>query len=331
MDLSVVICTWNNCRRLAVTLEAVSHCVIPDGLAWEVVLVNNNSTDGTAAVARAFADRLPLVYVEEPRQGLSRAKNAGLGAASGRLVVFTDDDVTPCAGWLEAYWGAYRKRPAGFHFGGPLTCEREADTLDADLLRLASPTLVGLDYGPDERLLGELEYFVGANWACPAEALRRAGPFDVRLGLDASLGRRRSGEDNDLMERLRRMGVAPWYLPRARAVHFMPREKCSFQYLAAEAAASGEYAAVIGRPGFFLRRRPRLWRWCRRDGPLVGGIPVRLYLTVAALGCQWLLARIRNKSGHAERLSLHCCIGAMRGHRIVHRGGTSPPHPEDAP
>jgi glucosyl-dolichyl phosphate glucuronosyltransferase len=330
MDLSVVICTWNNSRRLAVTLEAVSHCVIPDGLAWEVVLVNNNSTDGTAAAARAFADRLPLVYVEEPRQGLSRAKNAGLGAASGRLVVFADDDVTPCAGWLEAYWGAYRRRPEGFHFGGPLTCEREADTLDAELLRLASPTLDGLDYGPDERLLGDLEYFVGGNWACPAEALRRAGPFDVRLGLDASLGRRRSGEDNDLLYRLRRLGVAPWYLPQARAVHFMPREKCSLQYLVAEAAASGEYSAVIGRPGFFLRRRPALRRWCRREGPMLGGIPVRLSLKVAALGGEWLLARVRSRSGYEERLSLHCCIGVMRGYRILHGAGTSPSTAQEA-
>jgi hypothetical protein len=218
----------------------------------------------------------------------------------------------------------------GFHFGGSLTCEREADTLDVELLRLAPPTFVGLDFGPDERVLREDEFFRGANWACPAEALRRAGPFDVRLGLDASLGRRRVGEEADLMDRLRRMGVAPWYLPRARVAHVLPEAKCSFQYIAGIIEASGEHYAMTGRFGYFLRARPRLRWWCRRDGPMLGGIPARLYLKVAALGCQWLLTRIRNRSGYDERLSLHFCIGAMRGHRMIHRAGMSAPNAQEA-
>jgi hypothetical protein len=98
----------------------------------------------------------------------------------------------------------------------------------------------------------------------------------------------------------------------------------------AEAAASGEYSAVIGRPGFFLRRRPALRRWCRREGPMLGGIPVRLSLKVAALGGEWLLARVRGRSGYEERLSLHCCIGVMRGYRILHGAGTSPSTAQEA-
>ena len=82
MNVSVIICTWNNCRRLAITLDAISQCVIPPNLQWELVLVNNNCTDETQRVAREFANKLPLVYVEEPQQGLSRAKNKGLRVAS---------------------------------------------------------------------------------------------------------------------------------------------------------------------------------------------------------------------------------------------------------
>ena len=110
MHVSVVVATWNNCHQLAVGLEALSRCVVPSHLGWEVVLVNNNCTDETEKVARGFRDKLRLVYVEEPRQGLSRAKNAGIGASSGRLLVFADD-MRPCPEWIETYWVAYEGKP----------------------------------------------------------------------------------------------------------------------------------------------------------------------------------------------------------------------------
>jgi glucosyl-dolichyl phosphate glucuronosyltransferase len=137
VDVSVVLCTWNNCGPLAVTLDALCRCIIPANLKWELVLVNNNRTDETQRVAHAFAEKLPLRYVDEPRQGLSRAKNAGLKAASGRLVVFTDDDVRFCPEWLVTYWSAFQERPFGLYFGGPIACEYEDTRLDGELLRVA--------------------------------------------------------------------------------------------------------------------------------------------------------------------------------------------------
>lgn len=114
MDLSVLMCTWNNCRRLAMTLEALARCAIPKGIGWEVVLVNNHCTDATDEVARVFQQRFPLRYVMEPEQGMSRARNAGLRAASGRLLVFTDDDVMPYRDWLCVLWFAYQEKPSGY-------------------------------------------------------------------------------------------------------------------------------------------------------------------------------------------------------------------------
>ena len=163
MDLSVVLCTWNNCGRLAITLDAICRCVIPANLKWEIVLVNNNCTDETQRVAHAFAPKLPLRYVEEPRQGLSRAKNAGLKTASGQLIVFTDDDVKPHPEWLVTYWEAYQARPSGCYFGGPITCEYEDRRPDSELLRVASLPVAGVDWGPEARLLGEDQHFLGAN------------------------------------------------------------------------------------------------------------------------------------------------------------------------
>ena len=125
MDVSVIVCTWNNPKRLATTLAAIRQCRIPQDMRWELVLTNNGSTDDTRAVAQDFAGGLPLVYLEEPRPGLSLAKNAALRTATGRLLVFTDDDVTPCGDWLATYWTAYRDRPSGYYFGGPIGSEYE--------------------------------------------------------------------------------------------------------------------------------------------------------------------------------------------------------------
>src|SRR5215472_15324200 len=70
MDVSVILCTWNNSKRLDITLNALRGCHMPRDVRWELVLTDNGSTDDTSTVARRFAGLLPLVYVEEPRPGL---------------------------------------------------------------------------------------------------------------------------------------------------------------------------------------------------------------------------------------------------------------------
>jgi GT2 family glycosyltransferase len=114
MDVSVIICTWNNCERLAITLDVISHCIVPSDPTWELVFVNNNSVDETKNITTDYSSKLPLVYTEEPQQGLSRARNRGIKVATGNLIVFTDDDTKPCPEWIEVYWNAYMDKPSGF-------------------------------------------------------------------------------------------------------------------------------------------------------------------------------------------------------------------------
>src|SRR5688572_22177939 len=120
MDVSVVMCTWNNCERLRITLDAFRSVDVPETCSWELIVVNNNSTDATEAVVDEFVPVLPIKLVSEPVQGLSRARNAGVSEASGRWVVFVDDDVTPSRQWLSSYWRSFGERPTGYFFGGPV-------------------------------------------------------------------------------------------------------------------------------------------------------------------------------------------------------------------
>ena len=85
MKISVAISTWNRSAPLRRTLESVCEASPPETVDWEVVVVNNNSTDQTAEVISSFADRLPLVSVFESRPGVSHGRNAAAEAATGDL------------------------------------------------------------------------------------------------------------------------------------------------------------------------------------------------------------------------------------------------------
>ena len=305
IDLSVVLCTWNNSGRLAITLDSLTQCVIPPELEWEVVLVNNNCADDTDYVVRKFAERLPLVYRKEPRQGVSRARNMGVKAASGELIVFTDDDVKPCPEWIATYWSGYRERPTGYYFGGPIQSEFETPNPDAQLLCLAPASVRGLEYGQQSRNLTKHEYFIGPNWACPAEAVRAIGGFDINKSLDPSLGKFRVGGETDFMRRLKKRGLAAWYLPGALVVHFVPAHKCTLKHVAARAEAHGVDQASHHFDG--------------KQVPTICRIPRWMYRQVLVLWARWIWARARGKKGYQEYVRLQLMIGTMKGVREIGR------------
>jgi len=328
VNLSLIIPTWNNSERLVRTLRALQNCTGPPNARWELILVDNNCTDETRRVAERMSALLPLVYVLEPRQGLSRARNAGLAAASGELIAFLDDDMKACSEWLATYWGAYREKPTGFYFGGPIIPEYESDMPGSELTRIAAfGSLVGLDFGSEERALSWPEA-LQSNWACPADPLRAVGGFDVRLGLDGSLKRQRVGEEFDIMNRLNEAGLQPWYLPGARVRHFVPAKKCAYRHVAARAEAHGEYSVVAiadpdpsryryVRP--FLKNGRSLKSWCGGPGITLAGVPWRVLVRAVALWSRMHVATVGGRTGYEERLSFRFCVGLMRGCRQLRR------------
>lgn len=277
MDISVVICTWNNSKQMEITLEAISRCAIPEGLEWELVVVNNNCTDDTDLVVQKFRNQLPIKYIKEPHQGLSRARNAGVQSASGKLVIFTDDDVKPCREWITNYWLAYKERPSMYFFGGPLKSEFEGRKPDEDLLELAPGSVKGYSRGEHPKQLDSEDFFLAANWACPLEMLEMAGGFNVDKGLNASSQRVRAGEEDDLMRRLRKLGMTGCYLPGAWGTHVVPEHKCNLRHIGDRNEAYGiemakeryksliESSAMRRVPYWMYRRAFVAWvRWIGR-------------------------------------------------------------------
>ena len=285
MDISTVLCTYNNADRLRVTLQSLCEVAPPEGVTWELITVDNNSTDETETVVKYFCDQLPITHLFEAKQGKSCALNTGVENAQGDLIVFIDDDVKPAPNWLAAYWEAYQDRPEGYYFGGPIESEYEGEPPDADLLRAAFASVSGLDYGPEPCEKPEEGYFIGLNWACPAHHLEQVGPFDESIGLNPETGGAVVGGETDLMSRLENQGVGGWYVPGARLRHFVPASKATLEHIVSRkvaTAVSNMYDTESSTPTTVL------------------GLPLGLYKEAALHWADWVLRWVTGRMWKAE-------------------------------
>lgn len=300
MDISIIISTWNRSKRLEITLDAICKCTIPEGIKWELVLVNNNCTDDTDNVVERFTKKIPILYIKEPQQGLSRARNAGLKAASGELIIFTDDDVKPCLKWIELYWVNYREKYSGYIFGGPIYPEYEMLNPDKELLRFAPASEKGLHWGNIPKILSQDEDLISANWACPSMELRKTKGFDINKGIVGSFEVKiQAGEETDLMNNLERNGSKRWYIPEASVMHYVPAKKCTLNYIAARREYNGYYNA---KENNYIP-----------PGILIYGIPRWMYKEAFILWSRWLKSKIFRKNGYEEYINFRRYIGTLKG------------------
>lgn len=105
LDLTVAICTYNGATRLPAVLSRLKSQICPVSINWEVIVVDNNSTDSTAKVVKSFQQNwlrdVPLRYSFESRQGLGFARQNAIEAAKGQRIGFLDDDNLPADNWVE--------------------------------------------------------------------------------------------------------------------------------------------------------------------------------------------------------------------------------------
>ncbi len=123
LDATVLIATYNRSRLLDETLTSLAAHAGLAALTWEVIVIDNNSTDDTRSTVERHARHFPvsLRYLEERQQGRSSALNTGIAHARGQVLAFTDDDVRVQDGWLDAACGPLLGQPpAADYTGGPV-------------------------------------------------------------------------------------------------------------------------------------------------------------------------------------------------------------------
>lgn len=223
LGASIVVSTHNRSASLREAILSLLRCD-NHRYEFEVVVVDNASTDDTAAVVEQLIHEHPdrqLRYVSEPRLGLHHARHAGARAARSQLLLYTDDDVEVDAGWARAYIEAFDQHPEMIVAGGPAHPRWGAEP-PAWVIELASATwacvpLALIDRGPEFQLVPDGHFF-GVNMAIRAEGLKRFGGFPPELVGDESVG---SGEWGLLLA-IRRAGVPIGWVPDARVWHRVP-------------------------------------------------------------------------------------------------------------
>lgn len=227
--ITVAICTWNRASLLRQTLESLSQVEKPTEFV-EVIVIDNDSTDDTAAVMRELTPGMPVRYIFEGTPGLSAARNRAILECRTSYLAFTDDDVQPDAKWLTALALAIRRHPEAAGFGGPIEPWFPVAP-DPDLL-VAFPLLArgfcAIDHGNVEGELRADQDVYGANMAF---SLARLGDrrFDTRLG--TKKGRAISGEETKLGDDLRRAGEVLVWVPDMRVQHYVDPSRMTESYL----------------------------------------------------------------------------------------------------
>jgi glycosyltransferase involved in cell wall biosynthesis len=216
LDLSVLLATRNRAQLLKATL---SHFARLDthGISWEVIVVDNGSTDATPEVLERARGRLPLSALYEPLPGKNRAINRALAVASGELLIFTDDDIEPDARWLTEYLAAARRWREYSIFGGPVIPKFPPDTPRwlQEHRGLADSAFAAWSPTQGEGRAEQLPF--GPNFAIRAERLSGMR-FSEKMGskgADTDL----MGGELELLGRLHAAGERPIFVPSAPVRH----------------------------------------------------------------------------------------------------------------
>lgn len=230
MHVTVAICTWNRAKLLDSTLVSFRTLQVPAGLTWELIVVDNNSTDGTPDVVRRHAEHLPIVALFEPRAGKSHAANLAVSMAKGDLIIWTDDDVKLSPDWLKAYVDAASEWPDAAYFAGPIDPWFESTPPPWILRHLddLKGVFVIVDHGPTQRKLLSSDAVFGANMAFRASAARR---FPLNAELGRIKGSLLGADDTELIRRAVNAGMYGVWVPSARLEHYNPTTRLTLEYV----------------------------------------------------------------------------------------------------
>jgi glycosyltransferase involved in cell wall biosynthesis len=220
--ISVVIPTHNRSTRLGGAIRSVLEQDAA-GIPFELLVVDNGSTDATRQTVEALA-AAPLRYVFERQVGLCHARNTGWRAAAGRYVAYLDDDALAEPGWLRAIADAFETAAGVGVVGGRVEPIWEA----ARPAWLSDEIALGLtivDWARSPHIITDLrrQWLVGANMAVRAAVLREVGGFHPSL--DRVGSRMLSSGDVYLQKRAMARGYRCLYVPAMAVRHAVPASR----------------------------------------------------------------------------------------------------------
>jgi glucosyl-dolichyl phosphate glucuronosyltransferase len=238
MDITVILCTYNRCESLCAALDSVAASVIPEALSWEILVIDNNSTDHTRERAEKFVRLDPgrFRYVFERQPGKSHALNTGIRESRGTIVAFMDDDVTVEQTWLQNLTAPLRDERYAGSGGRILPQSAWAPPAWVPVTaRYGLAPLAMFNLGDEAGALIEPPF--GTNMAFQKWVFQKYGGFRADLG--PRPGSEIRNEDTEFGQRLLTAGEKLRYEPSAVVFHSIPEARLRKTYFLAWWFAKG--------------------------------------------------------------------------------------------
>ena len=228
--ISVILCTYNRDKYIYNVLKSVAENDYPREQ-YEIVLVNNNSTDNTETECQRFQADYPdirFLYCVETNQGLSHARNRGIRESHGDLLAYVDDDATVNKEYLRTYADFFEKTPEAVAAGGPILPVYETEE-PAWMSHYTRQLVTGKLYlGEKQKQFAHGAYPGGGNSCYRRSVFDAGGLFNVELGRKG--GSLIGAEEKDLYDKMTSRGMKFYYLPTAILYHIIPASKLTQDY-----------------------------------------------------------------------------------------------------
>lgn len=229
--LSLIVCTYNRDKYLYGALQCIAENGFPTE-AYEIVLVNNMSTDNTEAECKRFENDYPNVdfrYFVETNQGLSFARNRGIKESQGETLVFLDDDSYIQEGYLDHLQQQLKAHPEADAFGGKILPVFESGEAPKWLSKWNYSWVSAIDMGDKVCPFKGKAFPIGANMGIRRSMLSEIGLFNTQLGRNKK--NLMGGEEKDLFERIRNHGGNIYYFPDVVVHHVIPPTRTTKEYI----------------------------------------------------------------------------------------------------
>lgn len=306
MDVTVVICTYNRAGNLPQCLGRLAEQQGVADLRWEVLVVDNNSTDGTRDAVANLARTLPIRirYAFEPQQGLNHARNLGARESLGQYFGYIDDDIQTSPRWLAAIYEALKRNDADA-VGGRIHLDPSVR-----LPKWIQPEMYGFlgyqDFGEEPfQMDGISRYPFGGNMFFHRRVIDRIGLFNPLLGRRGA-GRNRGelfkGAETDYFHRLAAHGGARiFYEPRAIVYHQVQAFQISKAY----------FRTIHYNAGFQKALHDE-----RQFGRMLLGVPLFMYPQLARATVTYLRLLVTRGPDFAfrQQMTVGNFVGAMLGY-----------------
>lgn len=264
--LSIIVCTYNRDKYLYGALNCIAENGYPID-AYEIILVNNMSTDNTENECLRFRQNYPEVnfrYVIETNQGLSFARNRGIEESRGETLLFLDDD-----SYIQPNYLAHLQRQLNLHpdtdaFGGKIDPVFESGEAPKWLSKWNYSWVSAIDMGEKVCQFKGKAFPIGANMGIRKAMLDKIGVFNTQLG--RSKKNLMGGEEKDLFERIRQQGGNIFYFPDVVVQHVIPPSRTTKEYVKrlGEGVGRSERIRTLGVSKWKYLRRvfSELVKWC---------------------------------------------------------------------